>query len=159
MDRKAQRAHARTHINPKLRRNLRLFLLISVVLLVAVIFEAVRYHAEVWQVGLGLVVGVILGSLFARMYKLSWDTDAQHVTSSIDIFGVVVLVLYVAFDLSRGSVVHLFTHSEAVPAISLALLAGTMYGRVVGSGRVIVKILREQEVFAHLPRHQKKKPD
>lgn len=154
MDRKAHRSHARTHINPKLRRNLRLFLLISVVLLIAVIAETISYQANVWQVSLGLLVGIGLGSLFARMYKISWDKDAQHVTSNIDAYGVMVLVLYIVFELSRDMVVHFFTQSESVAAISLALLAGTMYGRVIGSGRTIVKILREQKVFSHLPRHE-----
>lgn len=154
MDRKARHAHARTHINPKLRRNLRLFLLISVVLLIAVIAETISYGAVPWQVGLGLLVGVGLGTLFARMNKLSWDKDAQHVTSNIDTYGVMVLVLYIAFELSRDMIVHFFTHSESVAAISLALLAGTMYGRVIGSGHVIVKILKEQRVFSHLPRHK-----
>lgn len=153
MDRKAQRTHARKHINPKLRRNLRLFLLISVVLVIVVIVESIRFHAVIWQVVLGLLVGIILGSLFARMYKISWDKDAQHVTSRIDLYGVGVLLLYVVFELFRDTIVHVFTHSESVPAISLALLAGTMYGRVIGSGRVIMKILKEQEIFRHLPRH------
>ena len=147
MNKRELRSHARSHINRKLRRNLRLYFIISVILLAAVIYEAVRYHATFWQVALGLLVGVLCGGLFARMYKISWDEDAQHVTSNIDIYGGVVLVLYIAFDLSRGHLVHIFTHGEALPAISLSLLAGAMYGRVLASGHVIIKILREQQVF------------
>jgi hypothetical protein len=148
MDRRALRAHARAHVNPKLRRNLRLYLLISAVLLIAVIYETAHYHAVIWQVGLALLIGALCGGLFARMYKISWDKDAQHVSSNIDIYGVVVLVLYVAYDLSRGHLVHIFIHNQGVPAISLALLAGAMYGRVLASGRVIMRILKEQEVFS-----------
>ncbi len=148
MDRKALRDHARSHVNPKLQRSLRLYFIISVILLAAVIYEALHYRATVWQIILGLLVGILCGAIFARMYKISWDKDAEHVTSNIDIYGAVVLVLYIVFDLSRGHLVHIFTHSEAVPAISLSLLAGAMYGRVVASGHIIVKILKEQQVFS-----------
>lgn len=151
MDSKARREHARGHISPKLRRSLRMFLVVSAVLLLAVIFEAVRYHASFWQVGLGLVAGVLIGTVFSRMYKLSWDEDAQHVVSRIDIYGVVVLVAYVAFDLLRENLVHVFTHNEGVPAISLALLAGGMYGRTVGSVHVILGMLHDQKVFSRAP--------
>ncbi|HSX02158.1 MAG TPA: hypothetical protein VLI05_02465 [Candidatus Saccharimonadia bacterium] len=41
-----------------------------------------------------------------------------------------------------------------MPAISLALLTGAMYGRAIGSGRQIMKILTEQKVFARGHRHR-----
>jgi hypothetical protein len=147
MDDKATREQARAHIHPKLRRNLRLFIVIALALLIVVTVDTIRGHAPVWQVVLGFVAGGTLGMIFARMYKLSWDKNAMHVSSRIDIYGAVMLVLYIAFDLSRTYLVHIFTHSTAVPAISLALLAGAMYGRVLGSGHVIVAILREQQVI------------
>ena len=153
MDKKQEREHARTHIDPKLRRSLRMFLVISAVLLIAVIYEALHYHAIYWEIGLGLAVGILFGSLFSRMYKISWDKDANHVSNNIDIYGIVILILYVTFDLLRGHIVNVFTHNEAVPAISLALLAGTMYGRVLGSGHIIVKILKRQEVFSRHHQH------
>ena len=147
-DRHTRSQYAYAHTSPRLRLSLRLFVVVAIVLLAAVIYEAIRYHAAAWQIILGLLVGMAFGIVFARMYHISWDEDAQHVTNNIDIYGIVVLILYIAFDFSRSHLVHIFTHSSAVPAISLALLAGAMYGRVLGSGRAIMKILREQEVLS-----------
>ncbi|MBW4061050.1 hypothetical protein HJC99_00550 [Candidatus Saccharibacteria bacterium] len=159
-ERREQRRTITKHLNPKLRRSLRLLLAISVVLIGFVIYDIIRDHASIWQVGLGLLAGMGVGLISARIYKISWNDESQHAASNIDIYGVIVLVLYVAFDLSRNHIVHLFTSSQSVPAITLALLAGAMYGRVFGTGRKIMQVLREQQVLTwrHSEKHRDRKP-
>jgi|GEM_PF-1485916 len=146
-------SHARTkefaskHINPKLRRSLRIYVIISVVVLVLVVVTGIRSHANGLVVLGGLLAGIIVGVLFNRIYKISWDTDADHAIYKMDVYGIVLLVAYIAFDLSRHRIVELFISGNSVGATSLALLSGALYGRVLGTGRRIIKIFREEKVL------------
>ncbi len=140
-ERKALKEDARQHLDPKLRRSLRLFLVISALLLAVVIYETIHDHANVGYVALGLIAGIALGTVLSRMYKISWDHDAQRATYRIDIVGGIVLGLYVVFSLFRGNLVGFLAPGQSAAAMSMALLAGAMYGRVLGSGRTIVKVV------------------
>jgi hypothetical protein len=143
----ARKQFAENHIHPKLRRSLRLYLLISAIVLVLVIISMFNARANPLIVGCGLLVGVIVGIVFNRIYKISWDQDAARAVSKTDIYGVGLLVMYVIFDLSRGDLVKLFTHGPAVGATSLALLAGALFGRVLGTGKVIIRVFKEEKLL------------
>jgi amino acid permease len=142
--RKHVRNRARQHVNPKLQRSLRIFMLVFVVLLGFVVFEAVRDRASFIEVIMGLIIGMLVGLASGRMYKISWDEQARHVTNSFDVYGVIVLVLYILFSIFRSHLAALFANSDSVGAVSLAILAGGMYGRVIANARSIARLLREQ---------------
>ena len=148
MDQRTKRRHVRKHTDPKLKRNLRIFLVIFVILLSFVVYETTRDGASPWQVGTGLLIGVIAGALTSRMYKISWNQEAQQVTSNFDLYGVLIIGLYILFSLSRTHIAELFAGSESIASASLALLTGTMYGRVLGSGWAIFRILKQQQIFS-----------
>lgn len=139
------------HTDPKLRRSLRIYLLVSLVVFIFMVISALRSGASFIAVLIGLIAGVLIGILFSRVYKISWNKDADHAIYKMDILGIVLLVIFIFFDLNRGNLVELFIHGESVGAASLALLAGAFYGRVLGSGRDIIKVLKEQEVFVKIP--------
>ncbi len=138
------------HVHPKLRRSLRLYLLISVIVLVMVIVTGIRAHASALIVLCGLIAGILIGILFNRVYKISWDKEADQAIYKMDVFGIALLVVFVTFDLSRHHLVELFTHGNSVGATSLALLTGAMYGRVLGTGRSIARVFKEEKVLQKL---------
>ncbi len=146
----ARKEFADKHINPKLRRSLRLYLAISAVVLIFVVVGAVRSHANGLIVSCGLLAGIVIGILFSRIYKISWDKDADHAINKTDLYGAALLILYIVFDLTREHLVTLFIHGNAVGATSLALLAGAFYGRVLGTGRSIIKVFREEKILPKL---------
>lgn len=147
LSRNRVKTFADTHIHPKLRRSLRLYLLISAILFVMVVVTAIRAHANVLIVLIGLMAGVGIGILFNRVYKISWDKQANRAVYKMDAYGIVLLVLYIVFDLTRHNLVELFTQGSAVGATSLALLSGAMYGRVLGTGRSIVRVVRQEKIL------------
>jgi hypothetical protein len=147
MQHREKRATYKKHVNPKLQFSLRLLLLIFIVLLGFVIYEIIRDHASVPQVLIGLLVGVASGLLSARMFKISWNKEAQHVTNNFDLVGVVIIVLYVIFSLLRDPIADFFADNASLASASLAILAGGLYGRALGNIRSIVKILKEQKIF------------
>jgi hypothetical protein len=138
------------YIHPKLRRSLRLYVIISLIVLGFVVASTVRAKANGFIVLLGLIVGILVGVVFSRIYKISWDETAEKAINKTDIYGGILLILYIAFDLLREHAVKLFTHGPAVGATSLALLAGALFGRVLGTGSSIVRVVKAEKVFQKL---------
>lgn len=119
-----------------------------------VIYTGLHDSASAWQVTLGLIIGIVAGKLSARIFKISWDTKARHVTSTIDIAGVIVLILYIIFVLLKNNIAELFATNGSVAAMGLAIAAGGIYGRSLSNLKKIIRILREQQVW----RITKKRP-
>jgi hypothetical protein len=82
------------------------------------------------------------------MFHISWNHDAKKVVSRFDVYGVIILVLYIFFEIFREKIVGYFTHDIQVGTVGFALLAGIMFGRVLGTRGKIMKILKEQHVFS-----------
>lgn len=132
--RKRAKKFADKHVNPKLRRSLRIYLALSIIILILVVVNTIRSNTNPLLVLLGLFAGALIGIAFNRIYKISWDKQADHAVYKMDVFGIVLLVAYIAFDLSRGNLVEIFIHGSSVGPTSLALLSGAFYGRVLEVG-------------------------
>lgn len=147
-------AHKKRHeagkryVHPKLRRSLRIYFIVSLIVLILVIYDMFRDHANPLLVLLGLIVGIIVGKMFTRIYKITWDDKGGNVIQNMDIYGIVLIIFYIAFDLSREHLVEIFIHGGSVASVSLALLAGAFYGRVLGSIKVIRRVIKDEKVFA-----------
>lgn len=135
------------HIDKRLRFRLRLYFIIAAVLIVIMLFNFARGALRFDFGIISLLIGIGIGILASRMYHISWNHDAQKVVSRLDMFGIGILVLYAVFELSREKIVGFFTHNLEVGAVGLALLAGIMFGRVIGTRGKILEVLKEQKVF------------
>ncbi len=135
------------NFNPKLRRMLQILLFVSLVLVVYVIYSAIANHANPWFVLSGFIIGIGIGIFFARMFKISWDEHTSQVVYRMDIIGVILLIAFIIFDINRSVIVADFISAPNVKTTSYALLAGIFYGRVVGTGRSIVTVLRTQKIL------------
>jgi hypothetical protein len=138
---------ARQHIDTRLRFRLRVYFVIAVVLLF-IMFENIAkgifsLHTELG----GLLLGGVIGVLVARMYKISWQEDMQKIVSQLDVVGGIILVFYIGFEIFREEILLHFLSSATVAALTLPIIAGIMLGRLFGTGRKIIRILREERVF------------
>ena len=138
---------ARKHIDKKLRNRLRVYFVISIVLLGVVIYEVISGLVPLTFALLGVIAGILLGIVTARMFHLSWNQDAKKIVSRLDMFGGVILVLYIIFAIFRGKIIGHFIHGSAVGGVSISIVTGIMIGRVLGTRGRIIQILKEQNVF------------
>lgn len=136
----------RKHTDRKLLTSLRLLVLISLIIMGFVAYDIFRDDANILLVVTGLAVGVLVGIAASRMYKLSWDTQGRTIIKRIDLYGLFVLLLFIAFELFRNEILSLFiAGSSSIPAVSLAVLAGALFGRTAGNARTILKMIRNDK--------------
>ena len=146
MPKRSLRKHA-YHVDKKLRFRLRLYALISLVMLGIVLYEIFIKILPLKFAGIGILVGLTIGIISARMYHLSWDKDAKKIVSRLDIIGIIILVFYLAFVIVRSRLIGIFVAAPVVGAVGFSITAGVMIGRVVGTRNAIMEILKEREII------------
>jgi hypothetical protein len=144
MQQNLTRNQKRGFVDKKLRNRLGLYLFISVVIFGVVVYQITQNNIGISLPLLGLIVGVFIGILFSRTYKIYWDHDGQQVVSRMDSYGIALLVLYILFEIFRERIVGIFVPGPALFGVSFAVLAGVMYGRVLGMRGKIGRIIKEQ---------------
>lgn len=140
--------HIKTHASKKLRRNLRILSIVYFVLLIVTLYDVVVSGARFWQVMLAIIIGMIAGVISARMFRISWDEDQTKVAGRIDIYGIIILILFVVFELNRTWIAELFTTGEAIGSISLVLVTGALFGRILSTSKKILRVLTDEGIVA-----------
>ncbi len=130
--RRQERAARRALLSPKLRRRLRIFYLIALVLLAITLYRVARGEVAAGSALLALMIGVALGAVVSRVYRLGWDEETRTIVGEIDIVGGIILALYIVFALTKGRLIGQWVadaHEAAV--LGLGLTGGVMLGRII----------------------------
>jgi hypothetical protein len=135
------------HIDKKLRFRVRLYSLISLVMLAIVLYEIFIKILPLPFAVVGIFVGLFIGIITARQRHLSWDKDAKKIVSRLDVIGIIILVLYLIFVIMRSRLIGIFVAAPMVGAVGFSITAGVMIGRVVGTRNAIIEILKEREII------------
>ena len=135
------------HLDKKLRFRLRIYFVISVIMIGVVMFEVLSEKVSLSLALIGLMLGVFVGVIAARMFLLSWHKDAKKVISRLDFVGGAILVIYIIIAIFRGRIIGHFVQGSYVTGTSISVVTGIMIGRVFGTGNKIVSILKEQNLF------------
>jgi hypothetical protein len=70
----------------------------------------------------GIFIGLFGGIISARMYHLSWSHDAKKIVSRLDVVGIIILVVYMAFVIVRSKLIGYFVAAPMVGAVGFRLL-------------------------------------
>ena len=130
------------------RIKIRLWIYFFVALAVSgtIIYHLISGQGYVIPTCLTFLVGAGLGNIVSRIYKISWDHGAKKVISRLDDLGIVILILYIVFEISRETIVGFFVQGPAVVGLGLALFDGLMVGRVLGIRGKIKEIFEQQNI-------------
>lgn len=143
-------AETRRAVAPHLHRNLkiRLGIYLAVALLVGgfVIYNAYVDDIPGTYPAAGVGIGLIMGFIASRIHKIRWDGTASKAIVKMDAFGALILVLYFAFEVFRGKIVGQFVDEADVTVTSFSILAGIMYGRVLGIRGSVKRLLEEKDL-------------
>lgn len=128
-------------IDPRLIKKLRIYVFIMLIMLIVIIYEIIKGEFNIaWAVG-GILVGLGIGVMVSRMYRLSWDEETHNVIGRIDWIGGIILIFYLVFVFSRTYYLSYWVQGTPLLALIFSITAGTMMGRVMSTERGIIKIL------------------
>jgi len=146
-ERRKQAQHIKTHASKKLRINLRILSVVCLILLLITLYELFVSSALFSQVLIAVLIGLAAGVISSRMYKISWDKDEAKVVGRIDMYGVIVLILFVIFELNRNQIAGLFSGSETLGSIGFVLITTALLGRVIGTSKKILRVLSDEKII------------
>jgi len=137
----------RQHVDRRILIQLRIFTIIFLVMVGVVVADLLRNKLSLNLALVGILIGIVLGGVRSRMYCFSWDEQAMKVVARIDLIGGIILALYLAFMVGRNWLFEYWLQATTIAAFGLAVSAGTMFGRVLGTSRGVQKILQAVGVF------------
>ncbi len=136
------------HIHTTLRRRIRTFLILALVMLLIVFLDITRGQLSMAWAAAGVAIGGVVGVLTSRIFHISWDRDAKRVIGRVDTLGFVFIGLYAAFEIGRTVLFETLIHTSfPASAIAFAFVSGALIGRVLGMRGRILRVLKEEKVF------------
>jgi hypothetical protein len=115
---------------------------LGVVLLALGVVDLVRGAIGPLGAAAGFVGGALVGVLAARVKRLGWDADNQRVVGRVDRVGLAILLITVVAHLSRNWLLGHWVHGAVLTALGVWISAGGLVGRVLGTRRSVVAVLR-----------------
>ena len=107
----------------------------------SVVSTVVQAVSPAWLVA-GFGVGTAAGIALTRIHLPARDDETGIVTASMDAIGITLLISYLVFTLLRGRILgQWIDEASVISTVSLALTAGVMLGRVIGTRRGISRLV------------------
>lgn len=123
---------------------LRIFYLVSVSMFSFIIYEIAAGKLNISIATTAMISGILTGWLAAQRYKLVWDEEASQVVTRMDRMGIILLVIYLSFTLSRKWIFSHWLTGETLTLFSLTFGNGAMMARVVSLRKKIRRIIRKE---------------
>lgn len=119
-------------------------------IIMSVIIGIVAYNIFLNQISalmafIGLALGIIIGLIAGRMFKMSWHIETEKVISRMDKIGFIFLVLYIIVEIGRKWFFGHWLEGAQLNAFGLAFLSGLLFGRFLSMIQSIYKILIEEK--------------
>jgi hypothetical protein len=83
----------------------------------------------------GILLGLVVGIVVSRKYRLSWDEQSMQVVAQVDWVGGIILAVYVLFILGREWIFGHWIPAVSLTVFCLCVSAGSMIGQLVGAER------------------------
>ncbi len=143
---KTKEHHLKKHIDRKLFNRLRIFFVIVMVLSGLMLYDILKGILGIELSLGGFILGLLPGFIASRMFFIYWHEENAKVVSRLDAIGIVILLLYVAFALSRKWILGHWLSGAALTAFTFSILAGIMLGRLLGMRLNIRKVLSDRGI-------------
>jgi hypothetical protein len=81
------------------------------------------------------------------MHNISWDAETSQAVTRMDRLGIIILVVYLIFSISRRWIFSHWLQGYGLTAFSLSVGAGGMLGRLYTTRQKIRQVLKEEGVL------------
>ena len=107
---------------------------------VVIVVEALNGSVALTSVLFFGAIGLVIGIILTRRFRLSWDERTNTVVGSTDVIGAVILACYVVFVLTKPDILGSYEHGLRLLVALVALSAGTQLGKIIGTRRGIKRL-------------------
>ena len=135
---------AKKHIDRKLIFRIRIFYVIGIILTGLMLYDVLEGIIGIELSLGGFLLGLFLGFIATRMFMIHWHEERAKVVSRFDTIGIIIMLFYVAFSISRSWLFGHWIHGSVLTAFTYSILAGIMIGRIAGMRLKIKNILSKQ---------------
>lgn len=135
------------YLDKRLITRLRIYVIVMIVMLIVIVLEVIQSTFTIPMTIGGMLIGLGVGTLVSRMYRLSWDEGTSNVIGQIDWIGAVILVCYLIFVFTRAHYLGYWVQGAPLLGIIFSITAGTMLGRVLSTEHGIHKILESLKIL------------
>lgn len=145
----SKRREVKRFVHKKLLFRLRRLAIIFIIITAILIYEISHDYIALYLAIIGFASGMIIGLLVSkRMHNISWDAETSKAVTKMDRLGIIILILYILFAISRQWILSYWLEGYALTAFSLSIAAGGMLGRLWNTRQKVRQILKK-EGFLH----------
>jgi hypothetical protein len=135
----------RTYVSKRLRTRLVFFFVVSVALIALIGYDAFTGGVPWWMVLVSLAVGVFIGYLYGRFARVRWNESEEKIIMRYDTIALVIIGVYILFSFARDWLLSDLLSGAHLETVSLAVLAGLLFGRFFGLHSAIMRVLRTKK--------------
>lgn len=92
----------------------------------------------------GFLFGGTVGYTLGRILTVTWNKRKRKAVMVMDIVGVIALITYATMRFGETWLLQQWLTGVALSALSLAILAGAFFGRILGLRKSINEIIEEK---------------
>ena len=130
-----------TRVSRTLRTRLTLFLVIGIAIFAFILYDVFDGVLTPSLAVLAIVIGGVIGFFLGRVRSVKRHEKTNEIVSELDIAGIIAIIVYIAFDVSRDWIFGHFIQGPALSAFTLAILSGALFGRFLGMRVSINRLL------------------
>ncbi|WP_276134865.1 hypothetical protein [Polluticoccus soli] len=134
-------------MHKRLKRKLYIYLAIFFAMLIVSLYDILMGYINALQAAGGWAFGMIIGYAAGRMSKIMWHEELEQVIAKRDTTGIIILIVYMSFSLSRNWILAHWITGNMLTALAFCIVTGSRFGRIVSIRKNIKKILREQGII------------
>lgn len=127
----SSRKEVAVFVNRKLLFRLRRLALFFVIVSAILIYEISNNYIAGFLAFAGFFTGFIIGYIVAkRMHNITWDEESSKVVGKVDTIGIVILVVYLLFAITRRWIFSHWLEGHALGAFVLSISCGAIISRL-----------------------------
>ncbi len=124
----------------RLRRLALFFIVVTAILFYEISKNYIAGYLAIGGFILGFTIGYIIGN---RMHYISWDTEAEKVVGKMDRIGIIILIIYILFAITRRWIFSHWLEGHALSAFVLSISCGAIISRLWFIRRKIREALKK----------------
>lgn len=139
---KKKREIVKEHIDTSLRKRLKIFYGISLIILCIALYKFFNGDISFSHIIIWYFIGLIVGFLAGRMYKIFWHEQEEKVVSQLDAIGIIILILFITIEIWKNWIFGHWIEASELNTFGLIFISGALMWRLLAMILVIKKILR-----------------